>query len=409
VGRVALRLVALVGGILIAIAAIVAAGAVRRLDRRYHAPTPPIARATSSEEVAHGARLYRTACLACHTGAGSPHSCGAPIRNFPPAFGAIVSSSLTRDRERGIGALSDGEIARVLRHGIMPDGRYSRTMPRARLLGDQDIAALLGFLRSDDPLFTPCEQTAPDGRLSLMGRVALALFGPKPPSNDSSFDTAPVPVPPRTATAAYGRYLATAIYGCVGCHTDSVDEIEVKLAAPNLLAGGFEFPDPRGIRVLSTNLTPDATGIGSWTLAQFQSALSTGIAPNGAVIRSPMPILRAADSVETEAIFRYLETVPRVSRPNTAPAAPPPLAATAPPEEVFAALGCATCHSASGPFRDALRGLATRPTTAIAAGIRHPEEAHPATQMPTFAGIVDLDRSMTLARWLQQADPLFFQ
>ncbi len=404
-GRVALRLAAAIGGILIVVAVVLVTVAGRRLDRRYQAPTPAIARATSPEEVAHGARLYRTACTACHTELGSSRSCGAPIRNFPPAFGTIVSSNLTRDRERGIGGRSDGEIARLLRHGVMPDGRFSRTMPRARLLGDEDIAALLGFLRSGDPLFAPCDQPMPDGRLSLMGRVALALFGPKPPSADGSFDNAPVPVPPRIASAAYGRYLATAIYGCVGCHTDSVDEIEAKLGAPNLLAGGFEFPDPRGVRVVSTNLTPDATGIGSWTLAQFQSALSTGIAPNGTVIRSPMPILRFADAVEIEAVFRYLETVPRVSRADAAPAAATALTANAPPREVFEALGCATCHGPSGPFRDSLRGLATQPTAAVAEAIRHPEQAHPGTQMPTFAATLDPARALALAGWLQQVDP----
>ena len=96
--------------------------------------------------------------------------------------------------------------------------------------------------------------------LSLLGRIALALFGPRPPAGDGDFDPAPVPVPPRAPSAAYGRYLATAIYGCVGCHTDGLEDVEAKLASPNLLAGGLELPDPRGDRVLSTNLTPDPTG-----------------------------------------------------------------------------------------------------------------------------------------------------
>jgi mono/diheme cytochrome c family protein len=404
VGRVALRLAALLAGIAVAVGAVLAVVAARRLDRRYDAPTPAIVRATSPDEVARGARLYRTACVSCHTEPGSAHSCGAAIRNFPTAFGTIVSSNLTRDRERGIGARSDGEIARLLRHGVTADGRYSRTMPRARLLGDDDIAALLGFLRSDDPLFAPCDLPAPSGRLSLVGRIALALLGPKAPAGDS-FDPAPVPVPPRAATAAYGRYLATAIYGCVGCHTDSVDDVDAKLAAPNLLAGGFEFPDPRGDRVVSTNLTPDPTGLGGWTLAQFQTALSTGIGPKGAAIRSPMPILRFTEPVETEAIYRYLQSLPPVSRASSPRPAPPAPAATTPPDETFVALGCAPCHGQGAPFRDALRAVGDRPAETVAAAIRNPERANPGTQMPTFATVIDSGQALELARWLQQSFP----
>jgi mono/diheme cytochrome c family protein len=400
--RVALRLAGVLAGIAVAAAVLLGMIAARRLDHRYHVPTPAITRATSPDEVARGARLYRTACATCHTQPGAAHSCGAAIPNFPTTFGTIVSSNLTRDPARGIGARSDGELARLLRHGVMPDGRYSRTMPRARLLGDQDIAALLGFLRSDDPLFTPCGEETPAAHLSLLGRIALALFGPKPPAGDGDFDPAPVPVPPRAPSAAYGRYLATAIYGCVGCHTDGLDDVETKLASPNLLAGGLELPDPRGDRVLSTNLTPDPTGIRQWTLAQFDSALTTGIAPGGGAIRSPMPILRFTDAVETEAIYRYLQSVPPVNRTPPARPAPPPLSPGAPPEEVFLALGCAPCHGQGAPFRNVLRGLADRPADAVAEAIRHPERAHPATQMPTFAEVLDPSRAAALAQWLQK-------
>jgi len=404
-GRVALRLAGLLAAIAVAAAAVLAMIAAGRLDRRYRAPTPAIARATAADELARGARLYRIACAACHTQPGAEHSCGAAIPNFPATFGTIVSSNLTRDPVRGIGARSDGEIARLLRHGVMPDGRYSRTMPRARLLGDQDIAALLGFMRSDDPLFAPCAEETPAAHLSLVGRIALALLGPKAPAGDGDFDPAPAPVPARTASAAYGRYLATAIYGCVGCHTDGLDDVEAKLASPLLLAGGLELPDPRGIRVLSTNLTPDPTGIGTWTLAQFGSALTTGISPSGAAIRSPMPILRFADPVEIEAIFRYLKTVPAANRTSPARPDPPALGPTAPPDEVFVALGCAPCHGQGAPFRDVLRGLANRPAPAVAEAIRHPESARPATQMPTYAAILDPSRAAALARWLQEQDP----
>lgn len=407
-GRVALRLAALLVGLLAAAALVFAGAANRRLDRRYPAPTPSIARATSADELARGARLYRTACLSCHTAPGSSRSCGAPILNFPSAFGEIVSSDLTADPDRGIGRRTDGEIARLLRHGVMPDGRYSRTMPSTPMLGDEDIAALLGFLRSGDPLFEACprDPSQPDparGHITLLGRVALAFLGPRPPEANS-FPATPVPVPRREASPAYGRYLATAIYGCVGCHTDGVGDIASKLAAANLLAGGFEFPDPRGDAVVSTNLTPDETGLARWTLAQFQAALSSGITPTGVAVRSPMPILRYADAVETEAIFRYLQTVPAVKQATRPAHAGPAPAPSAPPEEIFSALGCAPCHGGGAPFRDVLRRVKGKAVAAVAEAIRHPERANPGTQMPTYALSLDPARAETLAAWLQAVD-----
>jgi mono/diheme cytochrome c family protein len=422
-GRVALRLAALLAGVVLAAALILAGVAARRLDRRYQAPAPSIVRATAAAAVAHGERLYRTACLTSHTEPGSSRSCGARILNFPPAFGTITSSNLTAEPGRGIGSIGDGEIARLLRQGIMPDGRYSRTMPRSKLLGDEDIAALLGFLRSGDPLFAACApgQAPVEGRLTVLGRVALAFLAPGPgpgaPEPEAGvFNPAPLPVPPRAASAAYGRYLATAIYGCVGCHTDGVGDVESKLGAANLLAGGFEFPDPRGDPVMSTNLTPDETGLAGWSLADFQRALLMGIGRAGSAVRSPMPILRYAEPLEVEAIFRYLQTVPAVKHatraatsPRPAPsAALPPKSHDDTPNDTFVALGCAPCHGAGAPFRDALRQASGKPIDAVAEAIRHPERANPATQMPTYAEIVDPTVARALASWLQQVGPAPF-
>ena len=350
-GRVALRLAALVATVLGAAAVILVAIATRRLDRRYDVFTPPIARATTPDALARGLRLYRSACASCHTAPGETRSCGAPVHNFPAAFGSIQASNLTSDVRLGIGGRSDGDLARLLRHGVLPDGRYSRTMPRLARLGDDDIAALIGFLRSDDPLFTPCDPNAAapaPAHLSLTGKIALAFLSPPPPPTLGPSTPWSIPVPPRGPNPAYGRYLATAIYGCVECHTDGLTDLDAKLAAPNLLSGGMELPDPRGTPIESTNLTPDATGLGPWTLADFQRALSTGIGREGLVVRSPMPIFRYAEPIELEAIFSYLRGVPPLKhQPRIFQARQRPTPST-PPEEAFIMLG-AEPVTARGP------------------------------------------------------------
>ena len=402
-GRVALRLITLLASALIAIAVVLVAIATRRLDRRYDVPAPPIARDMSAEGVARGERLYRSACASCHMEAGQTRACGAPVGNFPAAFGRIEASNLTSDPDRGIGRRSDADLARLLRHGLMPDGRYSRTMPRMPRLGDEDIAALIGFLRSGNPLFEPCDQGRPPGHLSLLGKVALAFLSPAPPAGlEAGPRAASIPAPPRGPTPAYGRYLATAIYGCVECHTDGLTDLETKLAGPDLLAGGLELPDPRGTPVQSTNLTPDATGLAGWTLADFQRALSTGINPAGLVVRSPMPIFRYSEPMELEAIFNYLRTVPPVKHQVRIYQARQRPTASTPPDELFVMLSCAACHGVGAPFRDQVLRAATRPAPRLARSIRHPEEANPGSQMPSFAALLDDSQALSLATWLTE-------
>ena len=318
VGRVALRLAALLAGI--------ADRRRRRAGRRRRAPArPPLSRADAGDrarDVARGGGARRAPLP--HRLRRLPHRAGVErARAAPrsttsrPRFGTIVSSNLTaRSRSAASARAATARSRACSATASCPTGA---TAARCRARGCSATRTSPRCWDSCAPTIRcspPCEQAdAGRGRLSRAGSGrAGAARAPRPPAGDGGFDPAPVPVPPRAASAAYGRYLATAIYGCVGCHTDGVDDVEAKLAAPNLLAGGFEFPDPRGDRVVSTNLTPDATGLagGRWPSSSARSR--RGSAPAGAAIRSPMPILRFADAVETEAIFRYLQSVPPVSR-----------------------------------------------------------------------------------------------
>jgi hypothetical protein len=78
-----------------------------------------------------------------------------------------------------------------------------------------------------------------------------------------------------------GAYLAR-VADCVACHA-------VPGGAP--FAGGHEMATPIGA-VYGTNITPDkATGIGDYSLADFDRALRHGVARDGAasIRRCPIP------------------------------------------------------------------------------------------------------------------------
>ena len=306
------RAFALVGLALTIVGGTVIGAGVRRVNRIYDIPSPPIARATQPAEIARGGRLFRTVCLDCHAGGGKDRTraTGGRVGGAPDTLGSIYAPNLTNDQEAGIGALPDAAIARLLRNGLRADGRYAAGMPRFARLSDADVAALIGFLRSDDPLVAAAPNRVPPTELGLAGKLILAYSA----GVDTSGPPA-IPAPARGATAEYGAYLASSAYGCVDCHTDGYEPASKKLRSPALLAGGFLLRTPRGEPLLSSNLTPDVdTGLGRWTPADFRRAVTAGVRPDGAKLRAPMPVFHDLDDSEVAALFAYLRTVPAVRR-----------------------------------------------------------------------------------------------
>jgi mono/diheme cytochrome c family protein len=81
------------------------------------------------------------------------------------------------------------------------------------------------------------------------------------------------------ASIERGRYLSVAA-GCAACHT---------AAAGKDFAGGRPIASPIGT-IYSTNITPDrGTGIGSFTLDQFDRAVRRGIGSRGGTLYPAMP------------------------------------------------------------------------------------------------------------------------
>ena len=291
----------------------------RRVNRVFDIAPPPIARATAPDEIARGGRLFRTLCLDCHAGPGGSHAQGARVTSAPEFIGQVWAPNITGHTQAGVGAWSDGELARLIRNGLRRDGRYAATMPRFLRVADEDVAAIIGFMRSDDPMVAPISTETPRSRLGVGGTLALAYAAGLDVSGAPS-----VPSPQRGPNAAYGRYLAATIYGCVDCHTNGFGATDEKLASPGALAGGLALHDAAGAITYSRNLTPDAeTGLAGWTADDLSRALRNGTSRDGRPLRAPMPVFKSMDDTDAQALFAFLHALPAVHSPTPAPSPAP--------------------------------------------------------------------------------------
>jgi hypothetical protein len=189
---------------------------------------------------------------------------------------------------------------------------------------------------------------------------------------------------------------------CVGCHTAGFSSD--KLHDANAFAGGFELKDPTGTAIFTKNITfHESTGIGRWSLADFERALTRGVRPDGYVVRKPMPLFSRLDRTDVEALYRFLGSVPKIERANT-PGGHPlrKVQANDPPERLFVDLGCVACHGESGPHRDKLQGALLRSESEVASWILDPQAIKPGSAMPSFAGTIDRTQAVQLARYVQE-------
>lgn len=368
---------------------------------RQNVPLPPIVADRTPQGVARGAVIFHATCEACHRGAMSERAAGAPIHDAPDWFGTLHSGNITGDPNAGIGSISDQVIARMIRYGVNRDGVWG-PMPTYSL-SDADVAAVIGFLRSDDALFRPEPRRAPKSELSLAGKTVLFLSGATQAPKRAARG---IIAPKRAPSVEYGRYLAESVYQCGDCHTPGFDSDKVH--GPDAFAGGAEMKNAAGELILSPNLTKDErAGIGLWSREQFARAIRDGIRPDGQPLGYPMPHFRGADELEVEALFQYLRSFPAKSTPilrrrgAVASASSPQHG----PAQKFAALGCVGCHGKGSRYEAKLQQAKSKPAEQLARWIRNPEAFLPGTVMPTFAPVLDEAGALELAEWIRSEGP----
>jgi alcohol dehydrogenase (quinone), cytochrome c subunit len=123
---------------------------------------------------------------------------------------------------------------------------------------------------------------------------------------------------PVSAPPSDGEYLARAA-DCVACHS---------IPGGKAFAGGLKMSTPLGA-IYSTNITPNSeTGIGSYTLGDFDRAVRQGIAKDGRHLypAMPYPSYSKLSAADVAALYRFfMKQVPPVHQANLKSEVPAPL------------------------------------------------------------------------------------
>ena len=279
-----------------------------RATRTFAAPYPAI-KATSDTAVVELGRYLvygPAACAYCHVpreqwkdlaaGTQLPLS-GNHLFRLP--FGELYSSNLTADADTGAGRRSDGELARILRYGVRADGRAAVPLMEYQNISDQDLTAIISFLRTQPSV----RKQVPEHAFSMLGKVIFAFaYTPEGPSEP------PLGTSPTGISIERGAYLANKVSVCVTCHTDRGGDGQ--LVGPRF-AGGQRMDvaaDPSKVYV-TPNLTPDpkTSVIGVWPEDAFIARFRQGELVAG----TPMPWGAYAHMTDDDlrSVFRYLRSL----------------------------------------------------------------------------------------------------
>lgn len=254
--------------------------------RPRSAPIPDITVSGTPEQVQRGQYLANSFCTSCHSPNGElPLLGGSDLgKDIAIPIGSFISANLTPGGP--LKDWSDGEIMRALRNGIDRDGRGLVIMSnnRVRNLSDEDMHALIAYLRSQPAIENPLPD--PPDQISMLGIVLLGagqLPEGKPPI------TGVITAPPRGATIEYGEYIAS-YQDCRDCHGED-------------LTGGVQGQ--------LAPIGPNLRVVRGWTQEQFVTTLRTGTNPDGRELKPQMPwkMISRMDDSDLTALYKYLASL----------------------------------------------------------------------------------------------------
>ena len=202
---------------------VIYAGSEYRLRQKFDIAAAPIEVPTDSAAIARGRHLLETrGCEGCH-GEGLK----GEVFFDQPMLARLVAPNVVR----AIKGYSNPDLARLLRHGVRPNGTGVAVMPSSMFyhLDDADLAGLIAYLRT---LPDKGSDTLPATSLRLLARVGLVMGQYKLEPVDITHDAPRTPNGPDPA--ARGEYLAKST--CSECHGQQLEGSE-ETPALSIVAG----------------------------------------------------------------------------------------------------------------------------------------------------------------------------
>jgi len=234
--------------------------------------------------------------------------------DIPP--GKFNAPNITPDKKTGIGRFSDGELYRMLRYNVRPNGHTTVDFMPFINMSDEDIYAIIAYIKSMEPV----EYEAAPTEWSFLGKMVLALGAVKPGVPDQPIREKVE----KSVSVEYGKYMAYAVANCRGCHTNRDMKTGEYIGEP--YSGGLVFgPDnlTGGWVYTTPNLTddPETGRMYGWSEDQFIERMRAGRVH----ATSPMPwsAVSHMDEGDLRAVFRYLKSLPPVKNEVKETATPP--------------------------------------------------------------------------------------
>jgi mono/diheme cytochrome c family protein len=304
----------------------------RTWDRSYDdVPLPDVTASTDPMVIARGEYLvYGPAhCVECHASSFEEFQKVVNNQKVPllggtrfaaPPLGAIYSKNLTPDKDTGIGRYSDGQIARMMRYNVRPNGRASvGPMMPFHNMSDQDMVAIISFLRAQPPV----RNQVPENEWTMAGKIIRSISSTFKPRQPSAVNP-PRVAPPEKPTKERGEYLARYVANCVGCHTP-LHDTTFEPTGPEF-SGGEEFePMPLpGADMQLWFITPNITPMKGSALMKFPDR-ATFVARFKVGGRqhagTPMPweAFAKMSAEDVGAIYEFLHSLPATPGPAGEP------------------------------------------------------------------------------------------
>jgi cytochrome c5 len=262
----------------------------------YAVAVPSVTRSSDPMVIERGKHLAEAtagcATSDCH---GADLGGGKEVDAGP--IGTIVAPNITAG---GKGAeYSDGELARLILHGLKRDGRSVRFMPSNDIcwLSDEDVTAVISYMRARPAIARPSNESKIGALAKVLDRFDMIPIDIARRIDHEHRLSAPAPAP----TAQYGAFLSRS---CNGCHGET-------------LSGG-RIPGAPASMPVPANLTPHETGLGKWQYADFKTVLETGVRPDGRKLDPFMPYegLSKLNDTEKQALWAYLQHLPAKAHGN---------------------------------------------------------------------------------------------